>query len=149
VFGIHSVHGVLFDEAGPTIPLVNYPFDNLKLTGNVGAGLVHFIDMLSPYAARNFLAATDLGDTTWSQGGAGAASWWEHAQFYYGWQGCARSFDRRLIVDRADDVVTIYADGVDVTSDYDAGVQDIKCPILCGPLQMYSGDPIPVLEYVR
>jgi hypothetical protein len=137
----HSVHGELFQRARPGIPV--YPV----FTGHLGHGVMNFIDWGNTLTIDRFLDDTHIAVAE-AFANYPAADLALQARMQVGFEGCAVSWDGRLIVDRCDATTRVFVDGEDVTADL-TGVADICHPILCGPLKVdFAALPEPPRSYV-
>ncbi len=122
--------------------------DWTRITGDMRRRFVNAWNLEATTRVQ-YLDGTKLVDTTAALPGG----YTKENAMSFGWEGCATSFDGRLIIDRNNDAVQGWVDGVEVTADLDAvtdlNFQDIQYPVLCGPLLRNRGAAKPQLEYVK
>lgn len=134
-WGYTSQDGMLYDLAGSDLGT------GPTITGDLRGRLVDFINR-SAGLRRLYYRGTLVT--------AGAAS--AGSNLSSKWEGADTSFDRRLTVYRSDDVVRAWADNTEISATLngitDFQFQQVRQPILCGPLARLDGQLRPPKQYV-
>lgn len=139
-FGYSTFHGFLFETPFAGGP--NFGLGDPRFLGDLRVGLAVVFTAQRMYRALNGTLLEDVPYTTpyfstLAQGG---------------FEGGDSSFDGRLIVSINAGVVRVFIDGVDVSEDLndpEFKLQDIRYPVLCGPLARKDGKTRPPKTYIK